>query len=304
MMKFRVIKGGTILLAAACVILAVVIAIVAISVVNEKKAPAAAMQPELMAAMAPAEGISFDPEYAPMENEHTDETVSMDIVSQSIPVSNGKRVLIYHTHTHEAYEMEYEGQYVPLEAWRTDDNENNIVRVGAELAELLRDRGFEVVHDATDNEQTELSTAYQRSLVTLTAYEDEKFDLYIDLHRDAHTEGAQLTCEYAGRDAARLMVLIGKGEDFAAKPYFEENYETAQRLTEAINLICPGMCRDVLVKTGRYNQHIAPDSILIEAGSNMNTMSEVLESMPVLADAIESIFSGNDGFVTVGRMKE
>lgn len=299
MMKFRVIKGGTILLGIACIVLAAVIVIIALSVFSERDEAADASNILTMAAMAPSGGLSFDPDMPMAENEHTDETVSMDIVSETIPVSNGKRVLIYHTHTHEAYEMDYEGQYVPLENWRTDDNEHNIVRVGDELAELLRARGFDVVHDTTDNEQTELSTAYQRSLVTLSSYENQDFDLYIDLHRDAHTEGAQLTCDYAGSNAARLMVLIGKGENFSEKPFFEENYRLAQELTDAVNMICPGMCRDVLVKTGRYNQHIAPETILIEAGSNMNTLSEVLASMPVLADAINNVYSDDNGMVTV-----
>lgn len=300
MMRFKVIKGGTIILIAACVILAVVIALIAVSMVSDsREAAETTASSAVVSAFVPSDGIIFDPKYQPGENEHTDETVSEDIVSESIPVSNGKRVLIYHTHTHEAYDMEYEGEYEALEPWRTDDNEHNVVRVGSELAQLLRDRGFEVVHDTTDNEQTELSTAYQRSLVTLSSYADRAFDLYIDLHRDAYSDGAQLTCSYGGSEAARLMVLIGKGENFTNKPYFEENYALAQDITEAVNAICPGLCRDVLVKTGRYNQHIAPDSILIEAGSNMNTLNQVLASMPVLADAIADVYTDGDGIVTV-----
>ena len=133
-----------------------------------------------------------------------------------------------------------------------------------------------------------------RSLETLSNRQDEEYDLYIDLHRDAYTEGAALTCSYAGQNAAKLMVLIGKGENFAEKPFFSENYELASSLTDAINRQCPGLCRDVMVKTGRYNQHIAPNSLLIEAGSNMNTLDEALAAMPVLADAINAVLLGNN----------
>ena len=87
------------------------------------------------------------------------------------------------------------------------------------------------------------------------------------------------------------MVLIGKGDNFAEKPFFEENYELACRLTDEINAICPDLCRDVMVKTGRYNQHIAPNALLIEVGSNMNTLEEALNSMPVLADALNSVLA-------------
>lgn len=63
-----------------------------------------------------------------------------------------KRILIYHTHTHEAYAQEEGNEYVETGAWRTADADHSVVRVGAELASLLRMYGFEVTHDTTDNE--------------------------------------------------------------------------------------------------------------------------------------------------------
>ena len=49
-----------------------------------------------------------------------------------------KRILIYHTHTHEAYAQEEGNEYVETGAWRTADADHSVVRVGAELASLLR----------------------------------------------------------------------------------------------------------------------------------------------------------------------
>ena len=298
MMRFRVIKAGTLLLAASVVILAIVVAVIVISMLgkSDDAAPTAVQVfTDSQSALIP---IPIN-----IENEHTDSIVSPgDIFTEILPTENGKRILIYHTHTHEAYRPAYEGEYEQLEAWRTVDNEHNIVRVGDELAALLEKRGFTVVHDTTDHEQFDLSTAYERSLVTLSSRFDEDYDLYIDLHRDAYTEGAQLTCAYAGNDSAKLMVLIGKGENFDEKPYFDENYSLACELTDKINSICPGLCREVMVKTGRYNQHISPASLLIEVGNNMNTLEEALSSMPVLADAIAAVLADeNDesGIVTI-----
>lgn len=286
MAKFRVIKGGTILLILALIVLAAVIAAILISTLGDNDArPVSAQVFADKGALIPSPYSANS-----VENEHTDSIASVpgDIVSRVLPSSNGKRILIYHTHTHEAYLMTAANEYEPLETWRTDDNQHNIVRVGAELASLLTDMGFEVVHDTTDHEQSDLSTAYIRSLETLSTRQAEKYDLYIDLHRDAYTEGAELTCSYNDTNAAKLMVLIGKGDNFEEKPFFEENYELACRLTDEINSICPSLCRDVMVKTGRYNQHIAPNALLIEVGSNMNTLEEALCSMPVLADALAS----------------
>ncbi len=292
MVKFKVVKAADIALAAALVILAAAVVAVLLMIRAQKAQPTlATVTPE------PVEtSLALD-----TENEHTDPAVVTRVSSQALPLSNGKRVLIYHTHTHEAYQMTDQEAYTPLENWRTDDSGHNIVRVGDELTAELEKRGFEVVHDDTDFEQDDLSTSYSRSLEALLQRGDEDYDLIIDLHRDAYVEGAQLTCSYAGRKSANLMVLIGKGDSFQEKPHFQENYALACALTEKINGLCPGLGREVMVKTGRYNQHFSDHSLLIEVGSNGNTLEEALSSMPILADAIEEVLCGQStpGVVTV-----
>ena len=292
MVKFKVVKAADIALAAALVILAAAVVAVLLMTRAQKAQPTlATVTPE------PVEtSLALD-----TENEHTDPAVVTRVSSQALPLSNGKRVLIYHTHTHEAYQMTDQEAYTPLENWRTDDSGHNIVRVGDELTAELEKRGFEVVHDDTDFEQDDLSTSYSRSLEALLQRGDEDYDLIIDLHRDAYVEGAQLTCSYAGLKSANLMVLIGKGDSFQEKPHFQENYALACALTEKINGLCPGLGREVMVKTGRYNQHFSDHSLLIEVGSNGNTLEEALSSMPILADAIEEVLCGQStpGVVTV-----
>ena len=292
MVKFKVVKAADIALAAALVILAAaVVALLLMTRAQKAQSTLVTVTPE------PGEtSLALD-----TENEHTDPAVVTRVSSQALPLSNGKRVLIYHTHTHEAYQMTDQEAYTPLENWRTDDRSHNIVRVGDELTAELEKRGFEVVHDDTDFEQDDLSTSYSRSLEALLQRADEDYDLIIDLHRDAYVEGAQLTCSYAGRKSANLMVLIGKGDSFQEKPHFQENYALACALTEKINGLCPGLGREVMVKTGRYNQHFSDHSLLIEVGSNGNTLEEALSSMPILADAIEEVLCGQStpGVVTV-----
>ena len=292
MVKFKVVKAADIALAEALVILAAAVVAVLLMTRAQKAQPTlATVTPE------PVEtSLALD-----TENEHTDPAVVTRVSSQALPLSNGKRVLMDHTHTHEAYQMTDQEAYTPLENWRTDDSGHNIVRVGDELTAELEKRGFEVVHDDTDFEQDDLSTSYSRSLEALLQRGDEDYDLIIDLHRDAYVEGAQLTCSYAGRKSANLMVLIGKGDSFQEKPHFQENYALACALTEKINGLCPGLGREVMVKTGRYNQHFSDHSLLIEVGSNGNTLEEALSSMPILADAIEEVLCGQStpGVVTV-----
>ena len=208
----------------------------------------------------------------------------------------GRSILIYHTHTHESYEKQAQDDYVEISAYRTVDTQHSVVRVGAELKRLLEDMGASVYHDVTDYEQDALGTSYERSLETLERLRDEgrAFDLWIDLHRDAYApaSGEPKCVDAGGLEAARLMVLLGTGEGksgdepFDQKPDFERNRVWGQRLTDELNAIAPGICRPLLVKTGRYNQHISERSLLIEVGHNRNTLGQALNAMPTLARAI------------------
>lgn len=206
------------------------------------------------------------------------------------------RILIYHTHTYEAYEQDQQ-PYQETERWRTADSECNMVRVGEELAQLLRGLGYTVVHDTTAFEPPDLSSAYARSLTMLEnrAAAGESYDLYIDLHRDAYVEGqAGLnTVTAGGVEAARLMLLIGKGEGYTdagydQKPDWQANLACAQSITDALNQQVPDLCKEVRLKSGRFNQHVAKNCVLIEVGNNRNTLRQALAAMPYLADAIHA----------------
>ena len=211
-----------------------------------------------------------------------------------------KRVLIYHTHTYEAYEQTQDDPYEETEKWRTADSAHNVVRVGEELAALLRSLGVEVVHDVTAFEPPNLSSAYTRSLEMLEKRQaaGERYDLYIDLHRDAYAESqtGPNTVNAGGVEAAKLMLLIGKGEGqtsegFDQRPDWEANLVIAQDVTDDLNAQVDGLCRDVCVKSGRFNQHVAVGCVLVEAGNNRNTLEEVLAAMPYLADAIVQVLA-------------
>ena len=239
---------------------------------------------------ASALGAEVEENLFAVENVFTIEVLSSEI-EQPRP-----RVLIYHTHTYEAYEQTKDSPYQETETWRTADSAHNVVRVGEELAGLLRALGMEVVHDTTAFEPPSLSSAYQRSLEMLEKRRSagERYDLYIDLHRDAYAAsytGPNAVQTPAGK-AAKLMLLIGRGDGYTGqgfdeKPDWENNLSVAQAITDALNAQCGGLCRDVCIKSGRYNQHMGRGCILIEAGNNRNTLAEVLCAMPYLADAIQ-----------------
>lgn len=206
------------------------------------------------------------------------------------------RVLIYHTHTWEAYEMEEDAAYQPTETWRTKDDRYNMVRVGEALAGELEKLGFVVVHDKTAFEPPNLSQAYTRSLKMLRERlaAGETYDYVLDIHRDAYSglwNGANCVEREDGERLAYVMLLVGKGtgatgSGFDERPDWPQNLALAEQITQELGALVPGISREVKIKSGRFNQHVSTGALLIEVGNNKNTLSEALASCPVIAEAI------------------
>lgn len=217
---------------------------------------------------------------------------SMEVISVQKPKKEF-RVYIYHTHTYEAYAMDDGNRYEETETWRTADENYNMIRVGAELKKQLEALGVTVTHDVTAYEMPRLSTAYARSLEGLKKAVQDGYDLYIDVHRDAYSQGnGSNTVLAEGMPAARVLFLIGKGDSFegAEKPDYQKNRQAARWISDEMNGEISGLSRGVAMKSGRYNQHAAAPCILMEVGNNRNNLSEALAAMPYAARAICSYF--------------
>lgn len=244
-------------------------------------------------AVSAAETLRFVPE-------QTDTEEYAECNLRFLPAVNALRrdeptILIYHTHTTEAYTQTEEETYREAGKWRTKDNTRNVVAVGEVLKTILEtEYGFRVIHDMTDHEPPKLATAYERSLVTMERYHREypSIVLFIDLHRDAYS-AESAPCDFLivnGRETARLMLVVGKGDKYTEKPYYASNIAFAERITNHLNTIDSKLCRPIRIKKGRYNQHVAPNCILVEVGHNANTLSQAKAAMPYLAESIAYAF--------------
>ncbi|MDR1619076.1 MAG: stage II sporulation protein P [Clostridiales bacterium] len=207
------------------------------------------------------------------------------------------RVLIYHTHATEAYTQNDTYRYKESGGWRTKDNTKNIVAVGALLAEELRAQGCNVLHDTTDHEPPKLSTAYSRSRETIEKYKAQypKLTMFIDVHRDAGKDPAYVMID--GKRIARMMFVVGTGEGltgtgFGQMPDFESNYALALSITNRLADVNERLMRNIRVKTGRYNQHVSSQCLLVEMGDNANSLEDALNAVPYLARAIVESASG------------
>lgn len=234
---------------------------------------------------APAQTVPMDEIDTPTPIEDVD----IELFSRGLDLrGQDPKILIYHTHSTEAYTATASSPYVQTGSFRTADPSKSVLAVGEALAQRLRIQyGFSVIHDTTDHEPPSLKTAYERSEKTMRRYLEKypSLILFIDIHRDASSDEK----DYVMVDetpTARLMCVVGQGIKYADKPDFDRNFALAASLTENLRHIEKRLARDVRVKTGRYNQHIGQLSLLIEVGHNANTLEQALHAVPSLAESL------------------
>ena len=207
--------------------------------------------------------------------------------------ADGPQILIYHTHSQEGFVDSVPG-----------DNSTTIVGVGEYLAELLREKGYNVMHvtsvyDLVDG-KLDRNEAYSKAEDEISAIlaENPSVQAVIDLHRDGVAEGTHLVTEINGKPTARLMFFNGLSMskkngpiDYLYNPYIEDNLA----LTLQLKLFCeqyyPGFTRNIYLKSLRYNLHLSDKALLIEAGAQTNTLQEMLNAMEPLADVLDKVFN-------------
>ena len=89
-----------------------------------------------------------------------------------------------------------------------------------------------------------------------------------------------------GARCAQLMLVVGSDEGGLTHPDWKENLANALKLQALLNRIAPGLCRDIDLRTERFNQHETPGSLLVEFGCTGNNLAEALRSADYLAQAL------------------
>ena len=206
--------------------------------------------------------------------------------------ADGPKVLIVHTHTSEAYTPEPGWEYESSDPLRTGDAEHSVVRLGTRVAELLNAHGIETLHDTALNDYPSYNGAYERMRQTIEGYlaQYPSIKMVLDLHRDAANDPAGMpvafTAEVDGARCAQLMLVVGTDEGGLTHPDWKENLANALKLQALLNRIAPELCRDIDLRTERFNQHETPGSLLVEFGCTGNTLAEALRSADYLAQAL------------------
>ena len=211
---------------------------------------------------------------------------------------DGPAVLIVHTHSSEAYTMEAGFEYQESDALRTLDEQYSVIRVGDEIADILTEAGISVLHDTQPNDYPNYNGAYERMRQTIEGYlaEYPSIQMVLDIHRDAAEDAdgspVALTAEADGEACAELMLVVGTDEGGLSHPDWQENLANALKIQTLLNRSAPGLCRNLNLRTERFNQHETPGSLLVEVGASGNTLAEALRSTRILGQALAVFLRG------------
>lgn len=217
-----------------------------------------------------------------------------DLLSRSMKIDNttgGPKVIIFHTHSQEEFVDSTPG-----------DPATSIVGMGDYLTELLNEKGIETIHDTgvydIINGQLDRSNAYENAEASVRPLIEANptLEVAIDLHRDGVAEGTHLVTEINGKPTAKIMYFNGLSRtrtngdiDYLYNPYIQDNLAFSLQMQLASESLYPGFVRHIYLRAYRYNLHLLPKSLLVEAGAQTNTVEEMRNAMEVLADTLAHV---------------
>lgn len=206
----------------------------------------------------------------------------------------GPKVLIYHTHSQEAFVDSVPG-----------DESTTIVGMGNLLTDLLNEKyKIETIHHKgvydMVNGKLDRSMAYDLAEPEIQQIlnENPSIEVVIDLHRDGVGEQTHLVTEIDGKQTAQIMFFNGMSRTkangnigYLANPYIQDNLAFSLQMQLAALEKYPGFTRHIYLKGYRYNMHFKPKTLLIEAGAQTNTVDEMRNAVTYLADVLDTVLT-------------
>ncbi len=208
--------------------------------------------------------------------------------------TDGPKVLIYHTHSQEAFKDSRKGK-----------ESDTIMGMGAYLSKLLNDTyGISTMHHQgvydLINGQMDRSKAYQLAEPEIQKIlkDHPSIEVVIDLHRDGVGNATHLVTDVNGKQTAQIMFFNGMSRSrkngdisYLKNPYIEDNLAFSLQMQLAATKMYPGFTRRIYLKSYRYNMHLKPKTLLIEAGAQTNTVEEMRNAMELLAGTLDNVLS-------------
>lgn len=207
------------------------------------------------------------------------------------------QILIYHTHTTESFLTTYTGFYYLDYTSSSTDLDRTVAAVGEVLAETLTELGFNVIH-VTEIHDLTYTGSYTRSRDTVEEYLEmyPSIQITIDVHRDAisGTDDAKYkpTVYVDGRKTAQMTLIAGC--DYSGTLDYDNWYENLifnLKLQETATEMYGEIMRPLMFCERKYNMDLTNGSLLLEVGTDVNTLAEAKYSAELMANVIAQVLN-------------
>lgn len=231
------------------------------------------------------------------KEEEKPKDISKDVKQNKEPSVPAKKVdsskpeiLIYHTHATEAYNpQDLKGQNY------TTDLSKTTVKIGEELKKELEEKyGIATIHDKTLHDIPKREGAYAKSRPTVQKYikQSPNLKIIVDLHRDGFDSSKGIdaykafvkktTAVINGEKYSRPMLVLGK-----KNKNLKQSEAFANKINSEIEKLYPNFSRGILYKEKAvFNLDLSPNMVLLEIGSNGNTVEESLRTIDIVAKVL------------------
>ena len=214
-----------------------------------------------------------------------------------ITKNSSPQVLIMHTHTTETFMEKDEKYYTEDFNSRSRDNTKNMAKIGDIIAQKLNKNGIKTIHDKTQHDYPEYTGSYGRAAKTIEYYLNKypSIKIVLDLHRDAVSTDdgkAKLVTKIGGKNAAQVMLVMGSQTGgITGHPNWKENLSLAIKLQQTMEAKYPTLARPLMLASKKYNQNLSKGSLLIEFGTDVNTLDEACYSAELVGDSLVSLLN-------------
>lgn len=202
------------------------------------------------------------------------------------------QIMIYHTHASEEFADS-----------RPENYEDTVVGVGSVLADILENvYGYQVYHDTTKydivNGSLDRNRAYNQAAdgIEKALEKYPSIEVIIDLHRDS---GSKRVTTIQGKKTAQIMLFNGISRnkngniDYLYNPNLVGNLAFSLQMKLAAMEMYADFAKPIYIKGYRYNLHYREKSLLIELGTDHNTLQEATNAMEPLAAVLDRVLAGD-----------
>lgn len=220
--------------------------------------------------------------------------LNRDMTMKKTETEDSPQIMIYHTHASEKFADSRKGNY-----------DDTVVGVGSVLADILENiYGYQVYHDTTRYDMIDGSLdrnkAYNQAAdgIEKALKKYPSIEVIIDLHRDS---GNKRVTTINGKKTAQIMLFNGISRNrsgnigYLYNPNLVGNLAFSLQMKLAAMELYPDFAKPIYIKGYRYNLHYREKSLLIELGTDQNTLEEATNAMEPLAAVLDRVLSGNQG---------